>query len=97
VTGAPDALYAELVALLAQVTGEDAAWVAGVRSDSRLDGDLLLDSIELAALGEKLRERYGRGVDLAAYLAGLDLDQLIDLTVGDLVDHVVEVRSRAFT
>lgn len=76
-------LLGELAGMLHEVTGADAAWVANVTPDSRLDGDLWLDSVELAALGALLRERYR--VDLPAYLAGLDLDQLIELRVKDLV------------
>jgi acyl carrier protein len=76
-------LLGELAAMLREVTGADAAWVASVTPDSRLDGDLWLDSVELAALGTLLRERYR--IDLPAYLAGLDLDQLIELRVKDLV------------
>jgi hypothetical protein len=72
----------ELAGMLRDVTGEDERWAAAVNPASRLDDDLRLESVEVTALGEALRARWG--VDLPAYLAGLDLDQLIDLTVGDL-------------
>ncbi|BCB74353.1 hypothetical protein GCM10022251_72560 [Phytohabitans flavus] len=72
----------ELTGLLRDATGEDERWAEAVTPQSRLEDDLRLESVELAALGEALRARYG--VDLPAYLAGLDLDELIDLTVGDL-------------
>lgn len=73
----------EIAGLLRDVTGEDERWAAAVTPASRLEDDLRLESVELAALGEALHARWG--VDLPAHLAGLDLDQLIDLTVGDLV------------
>jgi acyl carrier protein len=82
---------ADIAELLREVTGEDAVWQAGIRPDSRLDGDLQLDSVELAALGVALRRRYGNAVDLARFLAGLDIDQLIALTVADVADHVARV------
>lgn len=72
----------ELAGMLREVTGEDERWAAAVTPQSRLEDDLRLESVEVTALGEALRARYG--VDLPAYLAGLDLDQLIDLTVGDI-------------
>ncbi|MFC0530784.1 acyl carrier protein [Phytohabitans kaempferiae] len=72
----------ELAAVLRDVTGEDERWAAAVTPESRLEDDLRLESVEVAALGEALRARWG--VDLPAYLAGLDLDELIDLSVGDL-------------
>jgi len=83
----------DIVELLRQVTGEDREWSAGVGAATRLDGDLFLDSIELAALSGLLVHRYGPPGDLAAYVAGLDLDQLIALTVGDVADLVIRARS----
>jgi acyl carrier protein len=65
------------------VTGAVAAWVSSVTPDRRRAGDLWLDSLELAALGALLHQRYR--IDLPAYLAGLDLDQLIELRVKDLM------------
>ena len=82
-------LLAELAGMLREVSGEDGRWAAGITRSSRLEGDLQLESIELAALSELLTDSYGDRADLAAFLAGLDLDQLIALTVGDLIDYLV--------
>ncbi len=82
------ALLAEIAGLLREATGEDDEWQAAIRPDARLDGDLQLDSLELATLGELLRERYGDRVDLPGYLATLDLDELIALTVADVAAYV---------
>lgn len=81
-------IFADLVPLLAAATGESERWAASVTPVARLDGDLRLDSIELAAFADAMHERFG--VDLAAYLAGLDVDQLVELTVGDLARLVAE-------
>lgn len=77
-------LLAELTGMLVEVTGEDDRWARRVAPDSRLEDDLRLDSVEFAALGESLRDRYGDRVDLAAFLAGLELEEIIALTVDDL-------------
>jgi len=79
---------ADIAALLREVTGEDDGWQAGIRPDSRLDGDLRLDSVEVAALGVALRHRYGDRVDFVGFVATLDIDQLIALTVADVADYV---------
>ena len=84
-------LLAEVTAMLGHVTGEDAQWLARVGLASGLEGDLGLDSLEMAALGALLRAAYGDRVDLPAFLAGLDIDQIIALTVGDLVGYVAAV------
>lgn len=76
-------LLRDLAEMLREVTGEDEAWAAAITADSRLDDDLWLESVEMAALGDRMRERYR--VDLPAYLAGLELDQLIELRVKDLM------------
>ena len=74
--------FPAIVAMLTVATGEDAAWAAGIAPDSRLEEHLRLESMEVLALGDLMRERYG--VDLPARLAALDIDALIALTVGDL-------------
>ncbi len=61
-----------MIEVFRQITGLDVA------PGDRLDGDLRLDSIDLAALCLRLP-----GLD--AHLASLELDQLIDLTVADVL------------
>jgi acyl carrier protein len=51
--------------------------------------DLELESIEFVALAEKLQERYGKGVDFVGWLSGKVLDEIIGLTVRELVEFVV--------
>lgn len=80
------AAHQEIVELLRQVTGEDEIWAAGITPETRVDTDLFVDSLELVALSEAMRQRYGPGVDLAGYVAGLELPELIEFTVGDLAE-----------
>jgi acyl carrier protein len=85
---AGDRLLAGMIALLCKVTGEDADWAAGITASTRLERDLFLDSLEMTALCDLARETYGDKVDLAAFVSGLDIDQIIGLTVGELVAQV---------
>lgn len=85
---AQEQLLTEMIGLLRKVTGEDPQWAGEITSSTRLEGDLLVDSLEMAALCGLAREAYGDQVDLAAFVSGLDIDQLIGLTVGDLVAQV---------
>ena len=89
---ADERLLAEFVEMLLEVTGEDGGWAATITAANRLEGDLQLESVELIALGELLRSRYGEGVDLRAFVAGLDIDQIIGLTVGDVLDYLAPRR-----
>lgn len=74
----------EIADLLCAVLEQDTDFRATLGPDTRLDGDLFLDSIEVAALAAALRLRYGAGVDLAGYLARLDLDAIIALTLAEV-------------
>jgi acyl carrier protein len=85
-------VLADLTGLLLAVTGEDESWARAVSPASRLEGDLRLESVELTALGVLLRQTYGDRVDLPEFIAGLDIDQILALTVGDLADYVTAQR-----
>lgn len=87
-------LLGELAGLLRQVTGEDEAWAAAIVASCRLEADLRLEDIDLVALGELIRGRYGARCDMTAYLATLEMDELVDLTVGDLIGFVAATGGR---
>jgi acyl carrier protein len=78
----------DLAGALAAATGDDSLLSAGVGVTTTLEGDLCFDSLDLAALGAVLRDRYGSTLDLVGYAAGLDIDEIIGLTVGDVADYV---------
>jgi acyl carrier protein len=78
----------DIVGALAAATGDESLLSAGLNAATRLEADLRIDSLELTALCVVLRDRYGTAVDLAGYVAGLDIDQLIGLTVGDVAAYV---------
>jgi acyl carrier protein len=52
--------------------------------------DLELESIDLVTLAGLLEEKYGRQVNFAEFLAGMEFDEIIELTVGRLVEYVVQ-------
>ena len=80
--------FLDLVAILAAVSGEGPEWASAVTPDSRLESDLRMESMELAALDEALRARYGPHIDLEAFVAGLEMDELIGLTVADVLAYL---------
>jgi len=84
---------AEMAQTLAAATGDESLLSAGISAATLLEGDLYLDSLDLAALGALLRDRYGTAVDLAGYLAGLNIDEIIGLTVGDVASYVDSCRA----
>jgi acyl carrier protein len=83
-----DITAADLTGALAAATGDDSLLCAGIAPTTTLEGDLCFDSLDLAALAAVLRDRYGTTLDLVGYVAGLDIDEIIGLTVGDVAGYV---------
>ena len=52
-----------------------------------------LESIDLVSLTEQLEITYGPEVDFAGWIADMELDDIIALTVGDLAAFVVRSTS----
>jgi hypothetical protein len=77
----------DMAEALAAATGDESLLSTGIAA-ARLEGELCLDSLDLASLSAVLRRRYGTAVDLTGYVAGLDIDQFIGLTVADVAAYV---------
>lgn len=83
-----DAILAEVTAMLVAVVGDELLVAGEVERGSSFHDDLAIESIEFVALAERLEERYGDRVDFMAFLAELDMDEILAMTVGTLVDHI---------
>lgn len=81
-------VLALLEGLVRDIVGEDYALGIELDMDTSFAEDLELESIEFVRLGEKLQEHYGEKVDLVAWFAEFDVDQIINLTVGELVEFI---------
>jgi acyl carrier protein len=94
-----ETVLAEITGMLRDVLDGylDGSDVAGIEvtMETRFHEDLDMESIDLVALGSRLSERYGEWVNFAEFIAGLDLDEIIDLTVGRLVGYVVAAQRTA--
>ncbi|MER8184971.1 phosphopantetheine-binding protein [Kitasatospora sp. NPDC094015] len=75
--------------MLAVVLDEYGLDEAEVTMDARFTEDLGLESIDLVTLAGQLQERWGDRINFAEFLAAMELDEIIGLTVGRLVEHVV--------
>jgi len=78
----------DMAEALVAATADESLLQAGITNATQLERDLCLDSVDLAALAAVLRDRHGRAVNLTGYVAGLDVDEIIGLTVGDVADYV---------
>ena len=87
-------MLGEVCELIAEVAGEDELLFEGpIGFETRFNADLELESIEIVALAELVQERFGDAVDFAGWVSGMELDAIIALTVGDLVEFIVSCRS----
>ncbi|MEO7193460.1 MAG: acyl carrier protein [Pseudonocardiaceae bacterium] len=64
-----------------------------ITADTTFFGDLELESIDLVVLAGHVEARYGSRVNIAEFIATLELDEIIGLTVGRLVDYVLDCLS----
>ncbi|MEV6315395.1 phosphopantetheine-binding protein [Streptomyces sp. NPDC051776] len=88
-------VLAEIAGMLRAILDEYGLDDLEITMESRFTEDLELESIDLVTLAGNLEERYGRQVNFAVFVADLELDEIIDLTVGRLVDHVVRCLAAA--
>jgi acyl carrier protein len=83
-----DLILAELRAMLIGVIGAEYALSFDIDMDTSFEADLELESIEFVKLAAMLAERYGDRVDFVAFLAAKEVDQIIEMTVGEVVVYV---------
>jgi len=79
----------EIKEALTEVVGDDLLLAVDITPETRFDDDLALESIEFIALGEQLRQRYGGRVDFAAFIASMEIDEIMALTVGRLEAYII--------
>lgn len=84
-----DEVYGVLRQTLIGLVGEDYVEEMEVGPESRFEADLELESMEIAELAEQLMARYGAEVDFVAWFADMELDQLVELSIGDVVRFIV--------
>jgi len=85
-----ESVLADLTGMLATLLDEYGLDDVEVRMETTFNRDLELESIDLVTLAGLLEERYGDRVNFAEFLAGMEFDEIIELTVGRLVEHVVQ-------
>ncbi|MDX3188841.1 phosphopantetheine-binding protein [Streptomyces sp. MN03-5084-2B] len=82
-------VLAQLSGMLRELLEEYGLDDAEITMDTTFHDDLELESVDLVALSGQLREHYGERVNFANFIAERDLDEIIALTVGELVRYIV--------
>jgi acyl carrier protein len=82
-------VLADISAILRTLLEEYGLDDSEITLETSFHDDLELESIDLVTLSAQLREHYGERVNFAAFIADRGLEEIITLTVGDLVGYVV--------
>lgn len=83
-------IVGDITEILVEVIGDEFLLEIEVTTGTTFSHDLELESIEFVAMAEKLQERYAGRVDFTAFLAGLEIDEILALSVGQLATHVAD-------
>jgi acyl carrier protein len=83
-----DAVLAYVRRHLGAVIGDPELLHTDITMDTTFGGDLELESIEFVALAERLRTEFGERINFVAFLAKQHVDDMVSLTVGDVVRYV---------
>jgi acyl carrier protein len=83
-----DKILAEVRAMLIEIIGAEYALSLDINMDTSFEADLELESMEFVRLAMMLTERYGDRVDFVVFLADKELEEIVGLTVGEVVVHI---------
>lgn len=79
--------------LIQEVIGEDWDLEEEITLETTFSEDLELESIEFVALAEKMQNTFGDEVNFVSWLSEKELDEVIDLKVGDVVEFIDACRT----
>jgi acyl carrier protein len=74
--------------LIREVVAEEWVWETPIGSGTSFSDDLNFQSIEVVMLAEKLHERYGEDLDFIGWISEMELDEIMSLRVGQLVEFI---------
>ena len=73
---------------LGDVIGDPELLFTDITMETKFGSDLELESIEFVALASHLTTEFGDRVNFVEFLSMKDVDEIVSLTVGDLVRYV---------
>lgn len=79
---------------ITEVLGEDIVDELEITEYSTFTKDLEMDSIEIVALAEKVKNYYNDDMDFNGWVATLDMDQLINLRIIDIINFIIDATNK---
>jgi acyl carrier protein len=85
----PDILAA-VIQKIRETVNEDWIQEFPITPETLITRDLEIESIEMVMLASSIQRHYGGRLSIVDWLSGRSLDDLISLSIGDLVQHIDE-------
>lgn len=83
-------IFVLLKNMITDVIGEEFVAEMNITKESSFSKDLEMDSIEIVAFSEKVKNHFGETVDFTGWLSNMDLDQIIQLKIKDIIKYIEE-------
>jgi acyl carrier protein len=89
-----DPVLALVIEKIRSTINED--WIQDIEIErsTRFNDDLEIESIEFIKIANAIQQHYGARLDVAGWLSGKGIHELIALSVGDLSDYVAAALAR---
>ncbi len=83
-----DEILQQIIDAIREAIAED--WVQDfvIDTDTSFNDDLEIESIEFVAIADMLQKKFGDRINLIGWLSERDINELIELTVGDVATFV---------
>jgi len=85
---ASESVLALVIEKIRSTINEDWVHVIEIDSATRFNDDLEIESIEFIKIANAIQQHYGARLDVAGWLSGKGIHELIALSVGDLSNYV---------
>lgn len=83
-----DDIFNLMKQFITEVIGEEFVEDMDITMESSFTKDLEMDSIEIVSFSEKIKAHFGEQIDFTGWLSNMDLDQLINLDLGTIVNYI---------
>ncbi|WP_342083725.1 acyl carrier protein [Dyadobacter sp. OTU695] len=83
-------IFETLNQFISEVIGEEFVEEMDISPASSFTKDLEMDSIEIVAFSEKVKNHFGSNIDFTGWLSNMDLDEIIQLKLENIVNYIQE-------
>lgn len=85
-----EAIFETLNQFITEVIGEEFVEEMDITPASSFTKDLEMDSIEIVAFSEKVKNHFGSNIDFTGWLSNMDLDEIIQLKLENIINYIQE-------